>query len=401
MMCFGALYVLRMQQASLNQSMIHGGAATGFNQDSTLREFGSRQAVDGHTSTCEDVFTRDWRFEILRFAERGGTVVPGSVYVFGVYNGRTVKLLRQLFPSSPTWGFDSFRGLPEDTDPEPTRIEVQPGAYLTAHTAVTLRQSILTDESNPRRIWSGKKRQTELQLRGAMADWGGMVVPTGQLELEEGWFKDILTDETAALHRARSAAYVDMDVNLYNSTFQALDWMFGHGLVQKGTLIGYEGFWTLACVAYGDKSAGDHLSPLQTTAGRAHRDIAERYGVHFACVAGPCGSKRSPDPLDVCTRGGAVIFQVQSLRDAATTATETDAYESGFTMSGAEMVAYKCDEHSQHIRCPVSTHKPVTAFFARADVCVVCVYLCISMCRHLRARWPPAVFTARPTNWIM
>jgi hypothetical protein len=261
-----------------------------------------------------------------------------------------------LFPSSATWGFDSFEGLPDETDPEPIRVKGHgPGAFRTSHDAYTLRESILTDEANPTRSWSGKKRKAEIQLRQAMAGWGGMVIPTGQLELKAGWFEDALENELAVRLGMAPAAYIDVDVNLFSSTLKALDWMFSSGLVQEGTLIGYEGFWSVACVAHG---AGHHSDPLQTASGRAHREIAKTYGVQFACVAGPCGTKQPPDDLDVCTRNGAVIFQVKSLRDTA----KTDQLgatmdESGFTMSGAEITAYKYGLRQACMAHPAFRHR--------------------------------------------
>lgn len=340
-----------MEQAELRQTMFHGASA-GFKQDGSLRDPGTRLVA----SDCEAIFATDWRFEILRFAERGGVVLPGSVYVFGVFNGRSTKILRQLFPSSATWGFDSFEGLPDETDPEPIRVKGHgPGAFRTSHDAYTLRESILTDEANPTRSWSGKKRKAEIQLRQAMAGWGGMVIPTGQLELKAGWFEDALENELAVRLGMAPAAYIDVDVNLFSSTLKALDWMFSSGLVQEGTLIGYEGFWSVACVAHG---AGHHSDPLQTASGRAHREIAKTYGVQFACVAGPCGTKQPPDDLDVCTRNGAVIFQVKSLRDTA----KTDQLgatmdESGFTMSGAEITAYKYGLRQACMAHPAFRHR--------------------------------------------
>ncbi len=353
---FGFLYVLKMEQNVMHQTIFHG-TATGFSQDGRLRDTGRRDTV----STCEGIFAGDWRFEILRFAERGGTVLPGSIYVFGLFNGRSTKLLRQFFPSSATWGFDSFAGLPEETDPEPTRMEHHtPGTYRSIHNDYTLRESIFADESNPRRTWSGKKREAESQLRNSMAEWGGMVIPTGNLVFEAGWFEDTFDDQRLAAKRGMEpAAYIDMDVTLYSSTFKSLDWMFSSGLVQKGTLIGYEGFWTIPCVAHGDESAGDHASPLHTAAGRAHREIAEKYGVHFVCVAGPCGTKQPPDPLDACTRNGAVIFQVQSLGDGPTMVGVTGTYASGFGMSSAEMTAFKyepCARRASCARCFACCH---------------------------------------------
>lgn len=235
----GSLYVLHVQRVTTD-TLMYRGAAAGFRDDGALREFGDGEAT--WDSTCDDIASANWRLEILRFAARGGIVAAGDVYVFGVTNGRSVKLLRQIFPSSPTWGFDSFEGLPEEAEPTPgPMIEAhKAGAYRTAHSAETLRDSIYTDERELERKWSGKKREKELELRQSLVPWGGMVMPSGGLEFEEGWWEDVLDDFIASNSGMAPAAYIDMDANLYSSAFLALDWMFSKGLVQAGTLIGYQ-----------------------------------------------------------------------------------------------------------------------------------------------------------------
>lgn len=42
------------------------------------------------------------------------TSIDGLVLEFGVYQGKTIKIISNYFKDQTVWGFDSFEGLPED-----------------------------------------------------------------------------------------------------------------------------------------------------------------------------------------------------------------------------------------------------------------------------------------------
>merc|ERR1712050_564657 len=81
------------------------------------------------------------------------------------------------------------------------------------------------------------------------------------------------------------AQYVDIDCDLHSSTVSVLEWMFSSGLIQRGTLIGYDDWWSLPCE--GNKIERK-ASPLDSGEGLAHVQLSKKYSVRFMCIGGPC-----------------------------------------------------------------------------------------------------------------
>jgi len=163
-------------------------------------------------------------------------------YCFGVAHGSTVDGLvtglRHRGMAIPHMHlFDSFEGLPEE----------DPGIQVPA-------------------VWHrGAFAGTREGLEARLKEIG---MPEDATTLHEGWFSDTLRPEMVENGTFRPAAYVDIDADLYNSTFQVLDFLFAHRLIRPGTLIGYDDWgdtdlWT----------AGES---------RAHKEIMEKYGA--ACA---------------------------------------------------------------------------------------------------------------------
>ena len=55
----------------------------------------------------------------------------------------------------------------------------------------------------------------------------------------KGRFQDSLVPGLAARRGMGPAVYVDIDADLFSSTWTALDWLFREGLMKPGTVIGY------------------------------------------------------------------------------------------------------------------------------------------------------------------
>ena len=71
-----------------------------------------------------------------------------------------------------------------------------------------------------------------------------------------------------------------------------------------GTLLGYDDWWVVPCNkryrGRGERGRPDtrsNVDPLTVAEGLGHAEMAQKYGVHFACVAGPC----RPPPVDSAT----------------------------------------------------------------------------------------------------
>jgi len=55
----------------------------------------------------------DDRFDGIRFAV-GQACIPGTYLEFGVYQGNSINFIADLIKPERVYGFDSFKGLPED-----------------------------------------------------------------------------------------------------------------------------------------------------------------------------------------------------------------------------------------------------------------------------------------------
>jgi len=117
------------------------------------------------------------------------------VLEFGVFKGETVRQLRQLFENHfQVFGFDSFKGLPED--------------------------------------WVFKGGNKRIRA-GAMNPQAILSVPG--VEIFPGWFKDTIPQY---LGRAANIALLHVDCDLYSSTKEVL---FGlNAQIRSGTIIVFD-----------------------------------------------------------------------------------------------------------------------------------------------------------------
>jgi hypothetical protein len=201
-------------------------------------------------------------------------MLDGHVYQFGVFEGRSMRMLRRMEPFAklPMFGFDSFQGLPSNF------LDSERGLWSPGEFA-----------SDPR-----AQLKRELGREGA------------PVHFVSGFFNASLQPGLARELGMQPAKYVDVDVDLYSSTSQVLGFMFESGLIRAGTLVGYDDWWSGPCRRGWGSSDGARPSPLETGEGLAHAETARKYGASFVCVAGGC---RAAVP---CTSFG-VIFLVVSI----------------------------------------------------------------------------------------
>ncbi|KAK3265311.1 hypothetical protein CYMTET_25993 [Cymbomonas tetramitiformis] len=204
--------------------------------------------------------------------------VTGDVYQFGVFEGTTLKQIKGTFPSNFIWGFDSFQGLPEETKSVPRLQHWSSGQYNATFKGVT--------------------------MEGLTRSFGG----PDEVQFVKGFYNESLNADTVESflpRRMAPALYVDIDCDLYISTVHSLDWMFREGLIQVGTLIGYDDWWVVPCASHRRQDKiGKYVSPrAEQVMGRpavdvyahggeaqAHREMSVKYNVRFRCVCGPCAS---------------------------------------------------------------------------------------------------------------
>ena len=176
----------------------------------------------------------------------------GDVYEFGVFKGKSIQMMAKMraFANSTIWGFDSFAGLPDEN--------VQLGN----------RHHTLFRQGNYR-------ADPRVQLQKAVPN----------VKFVAGFYNVSLSRPGLVSEKAmQPAKYVDIDVDLYVSTKDVLDFLFSNRLARVGTVIAYDDFWSHTCTHNAPKSR----SPLLDGEGLAHKQAALKYGINFACIAGSC-----------------------------------------------------------------------------------------------------------------
>ena len=155
-----------------------------------------------------------------------------------------MRMLRQMEPFAklPMFGFDSFLGLPSN--------------FL----------------GSERGLWSPGQFASDPRVR--LKRELGREAP---VHFVSGFFNESLQLGLAREFGMQPAKYVDIDVDLYSSTSQVLDFMFGSGLIRAGTLVGYDDWWSVPCRCGWGSSNGAPPSPLETGEGLAHAEAARRY----------------------------------------------------------------------------------------------------------------------------
>ena len=200
--------------------------------------------------------------------ERFQTIKRGDLYEFGVYTGESLKSLRRHFaeyhvPHPHTvWGFDSFAGLDEEAegvknDRKGTWVK---GAYSAADAMGIYNFQQLADSIKTRVLENPDGSKTP------ESEW--------PLKFIKGYFKDSLTSTLAKDKKMRVATYVDIDVDMYLPTKQALTWMLENKLIVPGTMIGYDDFGSTELWVAGES--------------RAQREMQSEFGVELELVSSEC-----------------------------------------------------------------------------------------------------------------
>lgn len=184
-----------------------------------------------------------WRSLVPRYLERfESTAGEEQIYCFGVAHGSTVGGLVEGYsdigrPIPYLHLFDSFQGLPAE----------DPGIDVPA-------------------VWNvGAFASPRRMIEQKLVEYG---INDDAHSIHEGWFSETLKPELVADGTFKAAAYIDIDADLYNSTYEVLDFFFAQGLAKAGTLIGYDDWGDTELWTAGES--------------RAHKEIMEKYGVQCA-----------------------------------------------------------------------------------------------------------------------
>jgi len=168
------------------------------------REVAAQSVADGTCASRAGAWLPDWRYmvgPVVRSVNARGYRPrgPGHAYEFGVFAGASMRtLFAQLAPPF-LWGLDSFAGLPDSR--EERLQDWTPGRY----------------RADPR-----AKLAHEFP---------------GRVGFVAGFFNVSLADPgLVERRRMKPAAYLGIDVDLYGSTKEALDWAFRSGIAVPGSV---------------------------------------------------------------------------------------------------------------------------------------------------------------------
>lgn len=177
-------------------------------------------------------------------------IQDGDIYEFGVYSGISIHNILQKYKEygfkANVWGFDSFEGLPQETK-EPVAFPVwSKGEFNSCE---------YLDVNNP-------TEASEIIKKNILNDF-----PEYQVEMIVGFYEESL--KTAYNHDMKPASWLDIDVDLYSSTIEALEFMVTNKLLVNGTLV------------YFDDWKGTSFGE-----GRAYTEICNKYGIKMERLIG-------------------------------------------------------------------------------------------------------------------
>ena len=168
-----------------------------------------------------------------------------DMYEFGVYTGGTLNsLISQLNNNSifvnNVYGFDSFQGLPKEEQGKDIEGKHWLEGGFSACDAI--------------KEWDWEKLKQKI-IRNIGSD---------KVILIKGYYEDILNLNLIQQYAFKPALFVHIDVDLYKSTKEVLNWLFSNRLVVPGTVIRYDD------VFYVPETTGEIL---------AHNEMCKLYNV--------------------------------------------------------------------------------------------------------------------------
>lgn len=203
----------------------------------------------------------NFQYEMLWTLNKYIPLAPdGHYYEFGVLSGKAIDIVLDMTEISfgedgqikKNWeevhnrvdkpfkgviGFDSFVGLPKESDKVWNNPEWPEGAFNSLE--VLGLDSIESVMSSLQQRWSKYKTKVEL-------------VP--------GFFSDSLTPELALSLQGKRASCVHVDCDIYQSTIEMMDWMFKYNLAMNDSIWRFDDWSSTP-----EWTAGESLAFLEIT----------------------------------------------------------------------------------------------------------------------------------------
>ena len=146
-----------------------------------------------------------------------------AAYEFGVYSGKSiVEIANNIVDIEVIYGFDSFEGLPDNTDKERKDSIAKSDFYQW--------KSGDFDASSLYKTKDVKSFLSEIFVENLNTP----------VHLIKGWFSETLNKETIRSYDLKPASYIDIDVDTYSSCCEVLDFVFANQIAVSGTVIGFD-----------------------------------------------------------------------------------------------------------------------------------------------------------------
>lgn len=163
-------------------------------------------------------FSRDW------FKQNNIDVSQKDVYCFGIYSGWSCGQVGFDFKTNEMkpnafWGFDSFEGLPEEVEGMAIHPDWKKGAF---------------DSRNLSEFNGNSTEDIASKISASFTERCGY-----SIGMIKGFYCNSLTDELVKEKNMQPACFVDMDVDIYVSAKESMDWMARNGLI-KNTLFYFD-----------------------------------------------------------------------------------------------------------------------------------------------------------------
>jgi len=188
-----------------------------------------------------------------------------DVYEFGIYSGNSVNWINQSLKVADKnirkiFGFDSFCGLPKETEQEREAVIAERGVFQWS-----------AGDFSAQELFGVKNTQDAMNAIHAFVE--STLGDETSLELIPGYYSDSLTDDIVEKYDMQPACYVDLDADLYLSTISALDFLFRNKLIRAGTFVGYD-----------DWGGTPGWETMEDGVSKAHVEMAEKYNAEFQLI---------------------------------------------------------------------------------------------------------------------
>jgi hypothetical protein len=171
-----------------------------------------------------------YRQACVEYILKNNIFVPGKAnYQFGIYSGTTLKFIYYLFlkydiPCQKILAFDSFEGLPEEARGIEKSDEWDKGVYS---------MKAMFQQDDPQKIID------KIMERVSIHDDALESTRKIPIEWHVGFFADVLNADFMA-GGPLPAFWVDLDVDMYISAVQVLDFMLKNQLIQVDTVLSFD-----------------------------------------------------------------------------------------------------------------------------------------------------------------